>query len=562
MQVRALFMRPAGAPFPGGWDIQFDAFFAGIGGFGYALGPAEHLEATAGTWSAWLAGVQQTIIARVHAALPGPEGRIAAGLMVGGATAISPADAQAWRDSGLYHLLSISGLHLAIAMGLVFATLRFGLAAWEWGALHLPVKAIAAVAALVSGGFYTLLTGAQVPMLRSFAMAALVTLAVVAGRRALSLRAWALAMAGVVVLAPWTVVGVSFQMSFAAVLALIAGFEALRPVLSRIRGEGGWPRSAAAYGVGLVLTSALAGTAAAPFAAYHFGQMQVYYVLANFLAVPLTTLLVMPAAVLSLLLMPLGWEQVALAPMGWGVAALGTIARTVAAWPKATLRVAHILPWGLVVFSVGFAWLALLRGRVRLVGVPVIMLGLASALLYRPPDILVSGDARLIGLRTPEGLHVLRTQGGSGFVLEAWLALLAEREALPLPESGRGDAHLSCEAGTCLFKPHEGNPNALIVLRAPAPRDTCDAALVVSPEPLRLECDKPVPVIDRFSVWRDGAQAAWLAPGGIHILTDREVRGTRPWVVPLTTRQRTPRGVPMPMAAPDQPSAGQEDPIE
>lgn len=562
VRVRALFMRAVGAPWPGGWDIQFDAFFSGIGGFGYALGPVDRLEATAGSWAAWLAGLQQTIIARVHAALPGPEGKIAAGLMVGGATAIAPEDTLAWRNSGIYHLLSISGLHLAIAMGLVLATVRFGLSAWEWAALHLPVKPIAAVAALVSGGFYTLLTGAQVPMLRSFAMAALVTLAIVAGRRALSLRAWAMAMAGVVAVAPWAVAGVSFQMSFAAVLALVAGFEVLRPALAQLRGDGGWQRRAAVYGVGLVLTSALAGTAAAPFAAFHFGQMQVYYVLANLLAVPLTAVLVMPAAVLALFLIPLGWEQVALVPMGWGVAGLGAIARTVAGWPQASVRVPHILPWGLALFSLGFAWLALWRGRLRLVGVPAVIVGLGSALLFQPPDILVSGDARLIGLRTPEGLYVHRTQGGSSFVLDSWLALLSEREARPLPDPGKGDATLSCEAGACLFRPHGVAPGALLVLRAPAPRDACGAALVISPEPLRLECDEAVPVIDRFSVWRDGAQSAWLLPGAVPILTDREVRGTRPWVVPLTTRQRTPRGAQMPVADPDRPSVPQDDPVE
>jgi len=560
MRVRALFMRPAGAAWPGGWDIQFDAFFAGIGGYGYALGPAEALAPGGGGWEAWLNGLQQAIIARVHAALPGQEGRIAAGLMVGGQSAIAPAEVAAWRDSGIYHLLSISGLHLAIAMGLVFATLRFGLAAWEWAGLHLPVKAIAAVAALGCGGFYTLLTGAQVPMLRSFAMAALVTLAVVAGRRALSLRAWAVAMALVVAVAPWAVAGVSFQMSFAAVLALVAGFEALRPGLARSRGEGGWRRRAAAFAVGLVLSSALAGTAATPFAAYHFGQIQVYYVLANLLAVPLTSVLVMPAAVLALVLMPLGLEQVALVPMGWGVAGLGAIAHTVAGWPQATVRVPHIQPWGLVTFSLGFAWLALWRGRVRLAGAVAMAAGLASALLFRPPDILMAGDGRLIGLRAPDGLHVLRVQGGSTFVLDAWLALLGKREARPLP--GAGGAVLSCEGGVCRLRPTPDGPEALLVQRAPVPPAACDVAVVVSPEPIRPDCDRPVRVIDRYTAWREGAQAVWLGADGVRILSDRAVRGTRPWVVPLTTRPRMPRGAPQPMAEPDQPSAGEGDAVE
>jgi competence protein ComEC len=552
VRVRALFLRPGGAAWPGGWDIQFDAFFAGLAGYGYALGPVAVVRegAPEGLW-ARLRAVQQGIIARVHETLPGPEGRIAAGLMVGGAAAIPEAERAAWRDSGIYHLLSISGLHLGIAMGLVFAVVRGGLAAWEWAALRLPVKAIAAVAALLGGGAYTLLTGAQVPMLRSFAMACLVTLAILAGRRALSLRAWALAMAGVVALAPQAVVGVSFQMSFAAVLALIAGFEAMRPALVRLRGEGGWGRKAAAYGAGVMLASALAGTAAAPFGAYHFGQVQIYYVLANLVAVPVTAVLVMPAAVVALLLMPLGLDGPALAAMGWGVELLGGIAHGVAGWPQASVAVPHIAPWGLVAFSLGLAWLGLWRSRLRLAGLGAMALGLASAVLVRPPDVLVSSDARLIGLRAGGVLHVLKSQGGNAYVLDAWRAMLAAREVAMLP--GDVPGVIACGAEACRFRPREGAVAAVVALRPPgedaAPDWACAAGLVVSAEPLRLGCR--VAVIDRFSVWRQGATAAWLEPGGVRMVTDRAVRGTRPWVVPLPTRGRLPPGPALPMARPE-----------
>jgi competence protein ComEC len=551
IRLRAMLQPPSGAPLPGGWDIQFDAYHTGLAGYGYALGPLERLAPAAPSgMAAWFQALQEAMAARVHAALPGATGRVAASLMVGGQGAIAAADQQAFRDSGLSHLLSISGLHLAIAMGLVFAAVRLLLAAVEWTALHWPVKAIAALAALASGTFYTLLTGAQVPMLRSLAGAALVTFAILVGRRALSLRSWALALAVVAAAAPYEVARVSFQMSFAATLALVAGFEALRPWLARLAADGRRVRKLAAWLVALALTSALAGTASAPFGAYHFGAVQLYYVAANMVAVPLTSVLVMPAAVAAMLLMPLGLEWLALVPMGWGVDGILAIARHVAAWPQAVVPVPQIAPWGLAAYSLGLAWLALWRTRLRLLGLAGIAAGLLSATLYVPPDVLVSGDARLIALRAGSTLYVQRTQSGSDFVLSAWLARLGLRDWQPLPLVGATDpgGALACDTGGCTLHLRPGGPTARL-LRGPAGAGDCAHALVIAAEPLRLDC--PVAFIDRFSVWREGAHAAWLEPDKVRILSDRTNRGDRPWVTKLPTRSRQPSGPLLPPAQAD-----------
>jgi competence protein ComEC len=544
IRVRAMLQPPAGAPLPGGWDIQFDAWHLGLAGYGYALGPVELLApASPSGVAVWFRALNEAVAARVHAALPGATGRVAASLMVGGQAGIAAADQQAFRDSGLFHLLSISGLHLAIAMGLVFAAVRLLLAAVEWTALHWPVKAIAALAAMGSGTFYTLLTGAQVPMLRSLAAASLVTFAILVGRRALSLRAWALALAAVTAAAPYEVARVSFQMSFAATLALVAGFEALRPWLAGIAAQGVWWRKAAAWLAALVATSALAGTASAPLGAYHFGAVQIYYVAANMVAVPLTSVLVMPAAVVAMLLMPLGLEWIALVPMGWGVEGLLAIARHVAGWPQAVVKVPQIAPWGIVAYSLGLAWLALWRSRLRLLGIAGIVGGLGSAALHVPPDVLVSGDARLIALRAGGALHVQRVQGGSDFVLASWLARLGLRDWEPMPAMGGGA--LACDAGGCTLRPVPGGPSARLVRGVPDGSE-CGHDLVISAEPLRLGC--PVVVIDRFSAWREGAHVAWLGPEGVRVLSDRGQRGDRPWVTKLPTRSRQPSGPALPPA--------------
>ncbi len=319
LQVRALLSLPAPPAYPGAWDLQRDAFFSGMGAYGFALNAAQRL-AVAGPprgFPALLQSLRETIATRISAVLQGPLAAVTTTLLTGSASSLDAADKSAFRDSGLAHLLAIAGLHIGIVMGLVFGAVRLGLAAWERAALHWPVKAIAAVASLTAGGGYMLLTGAHVPIVRSFAMACLVTLAVLARRRAVSLRGLGLAMAAVVLLSPHEVMGVSFQMSFSAVLALISGYEALRPWLRKLRGKGGWQRHLLGHIAGLAITSALAGTASAPFGAYHFGHVQLYFILANMVAVPLTAMWVLPLGLLALALMPLHLEAAALLPMGW-----------------------------------------------------------------------------------------------------------------------------------------------------------------------------------------------------------------------------------------------------
>ena len=534
LRVRALLTRPAGPAFPGAWDLQRDAFYQGIGGFGFALAPAERLAEAGPTAS--LQWLREMIIARVGATLSGTSGAIAATLLTGGTSSIPEADRAAFRDSGLAHLLAIAGLHIGIVMAWVFGTTRLGFALSEHAALHWPLKTIAALAALAVGGFYMLLTGAHVPIMRSFAMASLVTLAVVVGRRGLSLRGLALAMAAIILIAPNEVLGVSFQMSFSAVLALIAGYQALQPWLSRLRGDGAWPRRLAVHVAALALTSALAGTASSPYGAYHFGHVQLYYVFANMVAVPLTALWVMPAGMLGLLLMPLHAEALPLLAMGWGIDAVLAIGRAVAAWPAAVLAVPPMPPWGLAVTSLGLAWLGIFRTRPRLLGLPVILAGLLSPAFVTPPDVLMSADGRMLAVRTPEAILMQANGGASRFTRDAWLQLWSATAMTKLPVNGIAPAAI-CDRAACEVA---SGPHRILVLRG---ADRCDADLLVSLEPIRHACPARPPRLDRFSVWRDGAHAIWFTPQGIRILSDRENRGDRPWVTPIPTRSRVPPGL-------------------
>jgi competence protein ComEC len=543
IRLRALVRPPSMPAYPGAWDLQRDAFYAGIAGYGYALGDAEVLaHAPPAGLAAWGQGVPDAVAARILAVLPGAVGGIAATLLTGNPAAIPPADRAAFRDSGLAHLLAVAGLHIGIVMGLVFALTRLLLALWEHAALHWPARQIAGLAALAAGFGYMLLTGMHLPIERSFAMACLVTLGLLAGRRAVSLRGLGLAATVLLLATPEALTGVSFQMSFSAVLALIAGYEALRPWLARLRGPSAL-RGVALHVLMLALTSLLAGTASAPFAAYHFGHVQLYFILANVAAVPLTAFWVMPAGLAALTLMPLGLERPALLAMGWGVQGLLWIGRTVSALPAATLTVAHMPLWGLLAVALGLAWLGLWRTPVRLAGVAGIALGLVSPALTTPADILVSADARLIALRTPSGLLVQARPGGDRFVLDAWRQYWGLDVAGVFPDAPEAGA--DCAAQSCLLRPHAGA--AAVLARAGGPVACGDAAVLISAEPVRAPC-AAVALVDRFTVWREGAQAIWLGPDGARVLSDRAVRGDRPWV-PRPPAAAARARVVLPMAA-------------
>lgn len=534
LTVRALVRPPAPPAYPGAWDFQRSAWFSGLGGSGFAIGPAQVAQDPEAPPQP-LATLRAKLERRLGAALPGPNGAIAIALIAGGQSAVPQADLAAMRDSGLAHILSVSGMHIAIVMGLSFGAVRLALAAVPALALRLPVKAIAAVAALGAGGAYMALTGAQVPMQRSFAMACLATLALLGGRRALTLRAWALALAVVLALDPVALLGPSFQMSFAAVLALIAGWEALRPWMVAWPGQRRWWGRVLLVPGGVVLTSLLAGAATMPFGLHHFGRLQLYGVVANAAAVPITSFLVMPAGMVAALAMPLGLEHWPLAVMGLGIGAILAVAHEVAAWPGAALALAPIPAWSLAIVTAGMLLLCLLRGRWRLLGVPVLAGGLLAGLaLHRAPDLLISADGRLIAARVGESVFLQRLPGASSLARESWQRLWAERAAEPWPREGMAAAgRVVCTPGACTLRLEHDGP-AVVLLRGDPPRATCAeaaAALVVSAEPVRGRCGAAV--IDRFAVWRNGAHAVWIGSEGVTVVHDRGMRGARPWVPPL-----------------------------
>jgi len=290
----------------------------------------------------------------------------------------------------------------------------------------------------------------------------------------------------------------------------------------------------------LVMTSLLAGSATAAFGLYHFGRLQLYFVLANLVAVPLTGLWVMPWGLVALALMPMGWEFLALAPMSWGLGQILWVAHAVAGLPGAAFDLPFMPLWGLLACTGGLLWLGLWRGWWRLFGVVPLLLGFVSPALHRPVDVLVSTDARAIMLRAGEGVY-LRPEGSvSRFVLDGLAGYWAAGEPRRLPVDVT--KLITCVDHACRVRPRAGTSEALVLMKGESlPPGSCDrAAIILAAVTLENPCPG-IPHIDRFTVWRDGAHAVWLDTAGARIVSDRMVRGDRPWVaIPPRRRPELP----------------------
>lgn len=524
---------------PGAFDFPRQAYFQGLGGLGYATQAPRLLDGGGeGSGAAeWLSRLRQTMTDRIRAAIGGAAGAVAAALVTGERGAIPEAVNEAWRDTGLAHLLSISGLHISLVAGIVFLGVRTLLAAVPALALRRPIKKWAAVVAVLAALFYMLLSGAEVPTQRSFLMAAVVFLAMLVDREAISLRLVAWAAAAILLILPEALVGASFQMSFAAVLALVAAYEAGRERIRDWRAGSGTGGRILLY-VGLVcFTTVVATAATTPFALYHFNRFATFAMPANLIAVPLTSFWVMPWAVIAVIVMPLGLEAWPLAAMGWGVEAIIRAADWIARWPGAAWTVPAMPDLGLALCTVGGLWLCLWRRMLRLAGVVPIALGLLSIGWSRPPDIVVDGEARAVAVLGPEGYWVFETWGAD-IAVETWLRRAAADRATWPEVAGSVPG---CDQRLCRLRAR--GERVVVARRRDALSEACRTAeVVIALVPMRWECGRGVLAIDRRDLARGGAHVVRLGGGRPVVETVAEARGRRPWTVVDVGTFDEPRG--------------------
>ena len=514
-------LSPPGGPVePGGFDFARHAWFDGLGGVGYTRVPLLVAAPAEGGLDLLVTRVRMALSAAMQAALPGETGAFAAAVTTGDRSGMSPETIEALRDSNLAHLLAISGLHMGLLTGFVFAALRCGLALVPPLALRLPAKKIAAALALVAAAIYLALSGGSVATERAFVMVAVMLVAVMLDRRAISMRSVALAAIVVLVLRPETLTGPGFQMSFAATLALVAAFGAMRKAPGeRRRRMPGWARPVA----GVLLSSLIAGMATAPIAAAHFNQMAHYGLLANLLSVPVMGSVVIPAAVVAALLWPVGLSWLPLWAMGLGIDWILLVARHVAGAAGAVTLVPSPPAATLPILVGGAVFAALWRGRSRLLGAGPVALAFLLWLGAERPAGLIAESGGLVGWMG-EGGRALSKPRGDGFVGRVWLENdgdVADQETAAARRGGEGWREVAMPDGRTLHHlPGKSGPERA----GPLCRD--DAILVLSEEWARSgRCT----VLDVEALRETGSVALVASGAEVRLVTARDRAGRRLW---------------------------------
>lgn len=531
VRFRAVLRPPPGPDTPGGFDYARSLYFQNIGALGLAVTPPLRLAETspplAARFSRAVERLRLTLARRIVHAAPGEGGALVAASITGKNVRVATTLRAALRDSGLAHLIAISGLNMALATGMIFFAVRAGLAAIPPLALRIDAKKWAAGAALAAGLFYLFISGAEWSATRAFIMAAVVYLSVLFDRRAVSLRNVALAAVIILVLSPEAAVEPGFQMSFAATAALVAAFEWARGRFPRDP-DATWIRRGWRWLGGLVATDLVASSATGPFSVYHFHRVALFGLPANIIAGPAVAFLVMPLAVIALLLIPFGLDG-----SFWRLAALGgdvvaAVARKVAANPHAVMTVAPPPAAAVAVAALGEATLILLARPWRLAGAGLMALGVAlGAVAPEPPDLFIAADgvnAALV-LQKGEGLALVRPNKDK-FAAREWLAAAGVDPA----RGARINLRLAadCASGLCVVERRGARLALASNANAIAAACAGDYALVVALGAPPAACAKPILAPDPSRL--SGVRTVTIgADGEIRIKSVGETRGARRW---------------------------------
>ncbi len=533
----ALLNPPPAPASPGAFDFARSAYFNGIGGSGLALKAPTVIDLPPPPWRLGLQlavnRARWGLTRRIIDAMGQPAGGIAAAMITGHDYSIAQSDTNEMRNAGISHILSISGVHMAIVGGFIFFLVRLLISAWPWLAVRVNGKKWAAATALISILAYLVVSGWPPPAQRSAVTASVAFGAILLDRRAISLRGLGLSALIVLLLQPEAIVEPGFQMSYAATVALVALAEVWphpkRPlqvplVLRVLQKAKDW--LIAGLAVGLV-----AGAATAPFAIQHFNRVSLYGLPANLLLEPLSSFVIMPALALGAVAQLFGAGGPLLAVAGWGIERMLALAHLTASAPGAMTTIASAPTLALPVAFIGILWLCLWRGPLRWLGLP---LALAVNLWPRPPTPTIWAASNGSNAAVFAGGHPVLLRPGTGvFAAQLWMRRYGYE--LPLDADPDHDAQFVCDRRSCA--PQPGAPVRLALwagTKPPKPQafqHLCDGAeVLILRSPLGPGQACPSATVLTGQDFADGgAVEMWRAGAGWRYRWTEDERGRRPW---------------------------------
>jgi competence protein ComEC len=514
---------------PGGYDFARAAFFQRVGAVGNVVSRIEPAPDAAVSWvarfNAWVDRGRNDLTHRIAGVIGGADGAVAAALVTGKRGLIPEQANDALRAAGIYHVVSISGLHMVLAAGLFLWSLRAVLALFPAVALRHPIKKWAATFAIVGVVAYDIFAGSEVATERSLVMILVILAAVLLDRPALSMRNLAMAALIILALEPEQLLGPSFQMSFAAVAAMIAAFER-RPGFE-VRDGPPPPRVRTVVGAAL-LTTLVAGLATDPYSSFHFHRISLYGIVGNTLTLPLVEFLVMPAAALGVAAGPFGLDAPVWTVMGWGISGMMAVAHWVAGLASATRQFPAFGGGALLAMTLALLWLTIWTTPIRWVGLGFAAFGLALAATTPRPDVIIDAQGRALAARNAKGgLDVLNAKGNF-FAVQQWLAADAD------PRGARDHGLIGagrCDADGCVARLPDGRAVALARDKRALAEDCARAAVVVTHLPAADLCKGPDLVLDAGHFRAHGATQIYAARQGAgwRLVTSRRETDNRPW---------------------------------
>lgn len=503
-----------------GYNFRRQTYFQGISATGRIKGSVQLIEKQDNRLG--LATTRYHLTQTIRHYLPGQTGEIAAALITGDRSGIDPGIRQAFTDAGLAHILAISGLHLTLVAGLVFLVFRRSLALIPHLAENYPIKKWTAVLVVIATFAYLAISGFGIPGQRAFVMITIVMMGILLDRNPLSMRLVAIAASIILLIRPESLLSASFQLSFAAVVGLIAAYEGGWAPLRQWSLEGGYHRRLIAYGTGLVATTLIATLATTPYTIAIFNRFTLQTIAGNFLAIPLTSIWIMPAATLSVLSLPFGGCALFFHILSCGLEYLIHIAKTVSSWPGAAIVVPTPPSAFLGLITLGGLWICFWKGTWRWGGLILCSLGCLSPFLHSPATIYAAGDGRVLAYRKEDILYVSDLKRGS-FFTDQWVKELGLKQKKEWPEA-------QIKIGPALVVHH---PYSKPYTPLQVSKEMCSAKALITTGYAWRECKQwgriPPILIDRYTLKRDGTYQAWISAASIEVESVRKSLGQRPW---------------------------------
>lgn len=503
---------------PRGYDFRRHAYFQGIEAVGRVKKIIEVLPSLEiSSFALKIQQLRHRLTENLRSHLPGQTGEIAAALITGDRSGLTQEVRQQFADSGLAHILAISGLHLSLVAGLVFLFFRRGFALIPALAERFPIKKWSAVLVILVTGLYLAIAGFGIPVQRSYIMIGIAMIAILLDRNPLSMRLVAVAATVILLTRPESLLSVSFQLSFAAVVALIAAYESGWSPLREwsLQKRRSW-RKGVAYTAGLMATTLIASLATTPFTIYVFNRVTLQAIAGNLLAIPLTGLLIMPAAMASVASLSIGGIDFCFQVFGWGINMLMRIAQTVAMWPGAAVQVPKPPVWFLLFNVLGGLWLCLWRRSWRWIGLAPISLGWFALAFTQKPDVLVARDGSVMAYHQGDTLYVSGEKRG-GFFSDLWMRELglSQKKVWDSPT-------VTFDKGVILMTGFKQDLS-----------DPCQTSQVIIStgyvwKKCKIKKKRPY-IIDRYTLNKFGTQFIWIKEGRVTSESVRSFLGNRPW---------------------------------